>query len=91
MKTDKISEKALAKIMEKNRRHLNKQIAAYEQIAEIRIHATEFEKTAKIMTDIHTQCVKYGTTPDGYINYVKGANVAGFLKVARAMLSQGVI
>lgn len=47
MKADKVSEKALAKIMDKNKRHLNKQIAAYEQIAEIRIHATEFEKTAK--------------------------------------------
>lgn len=45
----------------------------------------------QIMADIHTQCVKYGTMPDGYINYVKGANVAGFLKVARAMLAQGVI
>lgn len=49
------------------------------------------KRLQQIMTDIHTQCVKYGTTSDGYINYVKGANVAGFLKVARAMLSQGVI
>ena len=47
MKADKVSEKALAKIMDKNKRHLNKQIAAYEQITEIRIHAAEFEKTAK--------------------------------------------
>ncbi|MBO5974795.1 MAG: AMP-binding protein, partial [Paludibacteraceae bacterium] len=47
MKADKISEKALARIMDKNKRHLNKQIAAYEQVTEIRIHATEFEKTAK--------------------------------------------
>ena len=45
----------------------------------------------QIMADIHAQCVKYGTDPDGYINYVKGANVAGFLKVARAMLAQGVV
>lgn len=44
-----------------------------------------------IMKDIHTQCVKYGTQPDGYINYMKGANIAGFMKVANAMMSQGVI
>ena len=36
-------------------------------------------------------CVKYGTQEDGYINYVKGANIAGFMKVARAMLEQGII
>jgi len=45
----------------------------------------------QIMKSIHEQCVKYGTQPDGYVNYVKGANVAGFLKVANAMLDQGVI
>lgn len=44
-----------------------------------------------IMKDIHTQCVKYGTQPDGYINYMKGANIAGFMKVANAMMAQGVI
>lgn len=44
-----------------------------------------------IMSGIHQQCVKYGTQPDGYINYVKGANIAGFMKVAKAMLGQGVI
>lgn len=49
------------------------------------------QKLHQIMKDIHEQCVKYGTQPDGYINYVKGANVAGFLKVASAMLDQGVI
>jgi glutamate dehydrogenase (NADP+) len=43
------------------------------------------------MSEIHAQCVRYGREPDGYINYMKGANVAGFLKVARAMLSQGVV
>lgn len=43
-----------------------------------------------IMNDIHANCVKYGTEPDGYINYVKGANIAGFLKVARAMMAQGI-
>ena len=45
----------------------------------------------QIMKSIHEQCAKYGTQPDGYINYVKGANVAGFLKVANAILDQGVL
>lgn len=45
----------------------------------------------QIMTSIHDTCVKHGTDDDGYINYVKGANVAGFLKVANAMLDQGII
>ena len=44
----------------------------------------------QIMQGIHEQCVKYGRT-DGYINYVKGANVAGFMKVAKAMLAQGIV
>lgn len=44
-----------------------------------------------IMDDIHTQCVKYGTEPDGYINYMKGANIAGFMKVANAMMEQGIV
>ena len=35
-------------------------------------------------------CVKYGRQPDGYINYVKGANISGFMKVANAMLAQGI-
>ncbi|MFV0340471.1 MAG: glutamate dehydrogenase, partial [Parachlamydiaceae bacterium] len=48
-------------------------------------------KLQQIMTDIHTQCVKYGRGNDGYINYMKGANVAGFMKVAKAMLAQGVV
>ncbi|MEG1186204.1 MAG: NADP-specific glutamate dehydrogenase [Bacteroidales bacterium] len=48
-------------------------------------------KLKQIMNDIHSQCVKYGTQEDGYINYVKGANVAGFMKVAKAMMDQGVI
>ena len=43
-----------------------------------------------IMDNIHANCVEYGTQADGYINYVKGANVAGFLKVARAMMAQGI-
>ena len=49
------------------------------------------QKLHYIMNDIHANCVKYGTEPDGYINYVKGANVAGFLKVARAMMAQGIV
>jgi len=43
------------------------------------------------MVSIHDACVKHGKDRDGYVNYVKGANVAGFLKVANAMLDQGVI
>ena len=43
------------------------------------------------MEDIHDSCVKYGKEEDGYCNYVKGANIAGFVKVADAMLAQGVI
>ena len=43
------------------------------------------------MSNIDEACVKYGTMPDGYVNYVKGANVAGFMKVATAMLEQGII
>jgi len=48
-------------------------------------------KLKQIMVNIHEQCVKYGTGGDGYINYMKGANVASFLKVAKAMLAQGVV
>ena len=45
----------------------------------------------QIMHNIHEQCVKYGKEPNGYINYVKGANIAGFMKVANAMMAQGVV
>jgi glutamate dehydrogenase (NADP+) len=45
----------------------------------------------RIMDDIHENCVKYGTEANGYINYVKGANVAGFMKVAKAMMAQGIV
>ncbi len=45
----------------------------------------------RIMSDIHKACLKYGTEPDGYINYVKGANIAGFIKVANAMIDQGLV
>lgn len=49
------------------------------------------ERLKGIMEDIHDSCVKYGKEKDGYCNYVKGANIAGFVKVADAMLAQGVI
>ena len=49
------------------------------------------EKLHYIMKSIHEQCVKYGTEPDGYVDYVKGANVAGFMKVAKAMMAQGIV
>ena len=49
------------------------------------------EKLHFIMESIHEACVKYGQQPDGTINYVKGANIAGFMKVAEAMLEQGII
>ena len=44
-----------------------------------------------IMTSIHENCVQHGTNPDGYVDYVKGANIAGFLKVADAMVDQGLL
>ena len=43
------------------------------------------------MNDIHDACVKYGTDKSGYIDYVKGANIAGFVKLADAMMAQGVV
>ena len=49
------------------------------------------DRLHEIMNNIHEQCVKYGKESDGYINYMKGANIAGFMKVAHAMLGQGVI
>ena len=49
------------------------------------------ERLHTIMASIHEQCVKFGTQPDGKIDYVKGANIAGFMKVATAMLEQGLI
>ena len=49
------------------------------------------EKLQWIMESIHEQCVKFGEQPDGTVDYVKGANIAGFMKVAQAMLEQGVI
>ena len=49
------------------------------------------QKLHYIMSSIHEQCVKYGKQPDGHIDYIKGANIAGFMKVAKAMLAQGVV
>jgi len=49
------------------------------------------QRLHNIMISIHQNCVKYGTEPDGFINYVKGANIAGFVKVADAMLAQGLV
>ncbi|WP_321520147.1 NADP-specific glutamate dehydrogenase [uncultured Bacteroides sp.] len=48
-------------------------------------------KLKSIMQSIHEACVKYGTEADGYVNYMKGANVAGFMKVANAMMAQGIV
>ncbi len=49
------------------------------------------EKLNQIMSSIHDACMEYGTENDGYINYMKGANIAGFMKVAQSMLEQGVL
>ena len=49
------------------------------------------EKLHQIMINIHATCVKYGTEADGKINYVKGANIGGFIKVADAMMAQGLV
>ena len=48
-------------------------------------------KLHHIMAAVHEQCVKYGKNENGYIDYVRGANIAGFMKVAKAMLAQGII
>jgi len=60
----------------------------------LRLNWTREEVDAKlkqIMKDIHESCVKYGTQENGYIDYVKGANIAGFVKVADAMTAQGIV
>ena len=49
------------------------------------------QKLHRIMKDIHAACTKYGTNDNGYVDYVKGANIAGFVKVADAMLAQGIV
>ena len=60
----------------------------------MRLHWSAEEVDQKlhfIMQSIHEQCVQYGKQNDGYIDYVKGANIAGFMKVAKAMLQQGIV
>ena len=60
----------------------------------LRLSWTRDEVDAKlhtIMNDIHAACLKYGKEGDGYVDYVKGANIAGFVKVADAMLDQGIV
>ena len=49
------------------------------------------QKLREIMLNIHNSCIEHGKQKNGYVNYVKGANIAGFVKVADAMLAQGVI
>ena len=49
------------------------------------------KKLHEIMYDIHKACVQYGAQEDGFVDYVKGANIAGFVKVADAMLAQGIV
>ena len=49
------------------------------------------QKLQEIMKKIHLKCVEYGSEENGYVDYVKGANIAGFVKVADAMLAQGVV
>ncbi|MDR2774692.1 MAG: NADP-specific glutamate dehydrogenase [Tannerella sp.] len=49
------------------------------------------QRLQDIMKNIHDACIKYGTEEDGYVNYVKGANIAGFMKVAKAMTTQGIL
>ena len=59
-----------------------------------RLHWTREEVDAhlhRIMSDIHAACIRYGTEPDGTVNYVKGANLAGFIKVADALVDQGLV
>jgi glutamate dehydrogenase (NADP+) len=60
----------------------------------MRLNWTEKEvddRLDQIMTSIHNACVKYGTEPNGKVNYIKGANIGGFVKVADAMIAQGVV
>jgi len=66
----------------------------YKAYKEAQIPMTEEEVDAhlrRIMSDIHAVCLKYGTDNDGTVNYVKGANIAGFIKVANAMVDQGLV
>ncbi|MBS2097827.1 NADP-specific glutamate dehydrogenase [Carboxylicivirga linearis] len=49
------------------------------------------ERLDQIMTNIHSACVRFGSEPNGKVNYIKGANIGGFVKVADAMIAQGVV
>ncbi len=49
------------------------------------------QRLHQIMKDIHSQCTEFGSEDNKYVNYVKGANIAGFIKVADAMIDQGVV
>jgi len=49
------------------------------------------QRLLAIMKDIHSQCVAFGKDENGYVDYVKGANIAGFVKVADAMIDQGIV
>jgi glutamate dehydrogenase (NADP+) len=49
------------------------------------------DRLHEIMCNIHEQCIKYGKKDNGHVDYVKGANIAGFLKVANSMLDMGII
>ena len=49
------------------------------------------EKLQTIMADIHSRCIEYGTVDENYVNYVQGANIAGFIKVADSMLAYGAV
>ena len=58
----------------------------------IRLSAEEVDQRLHcIMQSIHSACLRYGQRPDGSISYIQGANIAGFVKVADAMLAQGVV
>jgi len=60
----------------------------------IRLNWTAEEVDAKlhqIMVSIHDTCVKFGKREDGYVDYVLGANIGGFVKIAEAMLAQGIV
>ena len=55
------------------------------------LHEELQELLRNIMSDIHERCAEYGQTKEGYVDYVKGANIAGFIKVADAMIAYGVV
>jgi glutamate dehydrogenase (NADP+) len=54
-------------------------------------HIEVDDRLKTVMNDIHKQCIKFGEESDGFVNYVTGANIGGFVKVAEAMLAYGVV